>query len=203
MRIVIGVVGNMGAGKTRVAQVFKDLGAEVIDADRLGWECLRKGTLEYKEIIKRFGTTILEQDGKINRRRLGKIVFSSPEKIRALNRIVHPKIVREIKEKVEKFRGVIVIDAALLLDWDLGVDKVIVVTAPEKLKIERMERRGWTREEVILRLKSQRRESELVKKTDYVIENTGSLKELKSRCKNIWNLIFAKVNHKAQKENHR
>lgn len=184
--MVIGIAGNIGAGKTTVANIFKNLGAEVIDADRLGWKCLKKGTLEYERIIKRFGESILEQNGEIDRKKLGKIIFSSPKKRETLNRIVHPKIVKEIKEKVKKSKGVMAIDAALLLDWNLEVDKVIVVTASEKLKIERMEREGYTREEVVQRLENQERESELAKKADYVIENSKGLKELKDKCKNIW-----------------
>ena len=188
--MIIGITGNIGAGKTTVAKIFEGFGAEVIDADRLGWEFLKKGTMEYKEIVKNFGKSFLNPDGSIDRKKLAKIIFSAPKNRETLNRIVHPGIVKEIKKRIKKSKRVIVIDAALLLDWDIPTDRIIVVTAPERIKIERLRKEGYTEKEALLRMRSQKSEKELIKRADYVIENTGSIEELKNKCRRIWNSIY-------------
>lgn len=187
--MIIGITGNIGAGKTTVAKIFEEFGAEIIDADRLGWECLKKGSREYKEIIKNFGKSFLHPDGSIDRKNLAKIVFSTSKNRESLNRIVHPWIVKEIKKRIKRSKGVVVIDAALLLDWDIGIDRIIVVTAPERIKIERLRKEGYTKKEALLRLRSQRDEKELIKRADYVIRNSGSIKELKDKCRRVFNSI--------------
>ena len=175
----IGLTGSFAAGKTTVAAMFKVRGARVIDADALGHAVLRQDKACVREIGKRFGPGVISS-GRVDRARLGKIVFADPSALKALDRIVHPAleqlIRKELASTVAKNKPV-VLDAALLIEagWHKFMDAVIVVKARRAVQIQRaMSRTGLSRAEVTQRI---RRQMPLVKKLKYaayVIDNSGS-----------------------------
>ncbi|MFA6321801.1 MAG: dephospho-CoA kinase, partial [Candidatus Omnitrophota bacterium] len=99
--MVIGITGSFGTGKSFVASVFRSLGAKVVDADRMAHEVIRKGTPEYRRIVKGFGKNILTGRGEIDREKLGEVVFSDVALLRKLTGIVHPEVIRKIRRSVE------------------------------------------------------------------------------------------------------
>lgn len=195
---VIGLTGNIGCGKSVVARMFEELGARVIDADRIARLVVEPGESAWKEIVQTFGEAILNSDGTINRGKLGEIVFNDKEKREALNRITHPRIVERIKEVIEDFRKenveVVIVEAALIVE-KVGmkplINDLIVVTADEETQIRRLiERNALSREEALSRIKSQMPLSEKVKYATYVIDNSGTLDEMRKQVEEVWKRIL-------------
>src|SRR4051812_48219771 len=159
---VIGLIGGIGAGKSRVAELLKGRGACVIDADAVGHEVLE--VPEVRDlVVARFGTRVVrpaprpgEERGRVDRRLLGSIVFADPEALRDLERIVHPRMCLEFERRIarESARGavpLIVLDAAILMEtgWDRVCDLVVFVDAPLPVRLDRVSRaRGWTGEDL-------------------------------------------------------
>jgi dephospho-CoA kinase len=176
-----------------VAQILEDFGAQLINADELGYEFLRPHTPEYRAIVKRFGKEILTQNGEIDRRSLGQLIFSNPERRKLLNRIVHPKLLSKLRRAIALAQNeLVLVDAALIFDWGLEseLDGVILVRARDEVKIERLVSQGLSELEARDRLKSQLSEAEMIKKADYVIENNGSLEELKMHCQELFKQLI-------------
>jgi dephospho-CoA kinase len=188
-KIVVGVGGNVGAGKTVVAQIFRDLGAEYISADRIGWEVLPEISMLLQE---RFGRDIMN-GSEVDKKRLRALVFSDPEKLMVLNRMSHPILVKKILECVENIEtGVVVIDAALMFDWKEVyeiVDYPILVTADRDKRRLRARAKG-VEEELFDRITAvQKDEAEMAQMAKYVIENNGTVAELKEKCLKIYKEI--------------
>lgn len=193
--MVIGLTGGISCGKTTVAKVFKDLGAYVIDVDSLGHYLLENDPEVYREIVRRFGTEILKDDGKIDRAKLGRIVFSDASALRTLNAIVHPPLIELTKSRVkwalEDGNDIVVIDAALLIELNLmdTVDLVILVCSDEEKQIERLVQKGLTKDEALSRVRAQLPTCEKVRFADFIIYNNGSLEELYNQSKEVWNKV--------------
>ncbi|GBD38193.1 Dephospho-CoA kinase [bacterium HR37] len=194
---VIGLTGNIGCGKSVVAKMFEELGAKVIDADQIARMIVQPGEPAWKEIIEKFGKDILKDDGTIDRKKLGKIVFEDEGKREELNRITHPRIIGKIRELIEKYRRenqkVVVVEAALIVEKgglsDI-IDELIVVTSDEETQIKRLvEERGLSKEEAISRIRSQMPVEEKVKHATYVIDNSGNLEETRKQVERIWKSI--------------
>src|SRR5919108_2092062 len=135
---VIGLTGGIGTGKSTVTRVLEDLGAAVIDADKVGHQIYLPDLPAWREIVETFGAQVLDADRAIDRQALGKIVFADPEALRALNRIVHPKMFDRMLELITEMRArggmkAIVVEAAVLIEanWMPLVDQVWVVVASE------------------------------------------------------------------------
>ena len=194
MRLVIGVTGNIGSGKTTVANMFKELGAKVIEADKIGHLLLEKEQVK-KKLISSFGKSILNEKNETSREVLRKIVFNGKEKLKKLDSILHPLIAEEIKRKIENIgEGIIIVEAAVLLDagWDSLVDKIIIVSAPYEVKLQRaQESRGLSFTEIEKIIKSQISEEKMIQKADFVIENKGGREELRHKIKNLWNVVIS------------
>ncbi|MBI5143599.1 MAG: dephospho-CoA kinase [Candidatus Omnitrophica bacterium] len=191
MMLVIGLTGSFGTGKTFVASIFKSLGAEVIDADRIAHKLIKKGTAAHKRIIRNFGKNLLDKNGDIDRRALSEIVFDDKDKLNKLNEIIHPEVIKEIKERVKKSRHdkIVIIDAPLLIEADLGrfVDKVIVVKSSTTKQIERSVKKfGLKKEEVLKRIKNQIPLERKIKMADFVIDNDRARSETKRQVIKIW-----------------
>jgi len=189
--MIIGLTGSFGTGKSYVASVFKELGAKVIDADVLARKALLKNSGTYKKIITAFGKGILDKSGEIDRRVLAGIVFNERRKLKKLNRIVHPEVIRKIKKAIGENteKRVIIIDAPLLIEADLAkdVDKLIVVTSSKAKQIERcMKKFRISRGEILKRINSQIPLKTKIKKADFVIDNNGAKSRTKEESMKIW-----------------
>ena len=198
--MLIGLTGGIASGKSLVAEELKRLGAHLVDADEIAREVVKTGLPAYNEIVKEFGEKILNPDKTINRKELGRIVFSNTELRKRLERITHPRIQEKIDKYIKEIKGrnpdaIIVVDAALLIEAGLykKMEKVIVVYADEKTQIERlMERDGFTMDEAKNRLSAQMPLTEKVRYADFVIENVEG--KSKEKIKDEVKTIFEKLN---------
>lgn len=183
--LIVGVTGGTGSGKSTVCTYFKEKGAKIIDADIVARDIVLKGMPALLEIKEVFGSDVLFSDGSLDRKKLGKIVFASPEKLNILNGITHKYIIEEIKNKVfSSNEKMVVIDAALLFETELFklCNKTIAVTAPENERERRILKRDSLEAETAKnRIASQKENSFYAEHSDYVIINDGDLDNLKSK----------------------
>ncbi len=193
--MIVGVTGEIGAGKTTVAQFFEDWGGELISGDEIGWELLESGEPTHRQLIERYGKKILDEGGEIDREKLGKVVFSSPRELREFNALVHPELLRRLRERVEGAKrrsAVVVVDAALIVEWQIEdeFDRLVVVVADEDTRIERVKGSGrLSSGDMRHRSAAQLPRSEKVKRADWVVENSGSVDELRVKAERIWKEI--------------
>lgn len=193
-RLVVGIGGNTGSGKTTVVNELKRYGARIIDADAIGWSLLRRGTPEHTKLAKAFGKDIVTKSGQVDRRVLADRAFATKASLKKLNAITHPAILKRIRADLEKYKkGLIIVDAALLftVGLDKDVDVSILVTAPERLKVKRLTDSGMTRDEAKKRLKMQEPDTKVWRRADFVLENKGSLAELKRKSRALWNFFYS------------
>jgi dephospho-CoA kinase len=191
--LVIGLTGSIGTGKSEAARQLEALGASIISADQVGHEAYTPQTEAWEQVVVAFGNGILQEDGEIDRRKLGALVFSDPEQLEKLNQIMHPRMARMVADQIEALRGeqvdVVVVEAALLFEagWDSLVEEVWVTDSPEKVVIERLKlRNGMSEEEARKRMSSQMGRIERLERSDYVIENSGDMAALESAIKELW-----------------
>ena len=161
--ILVGLTGGVATGKSTIANMFKQCGAIVIDADELARDVVKTGKTAWREIVGLFGKAVLNQDRSLNRQALGRIVFRDPKKRRQLERIIHPRVAREQVRQTRAIsrndpKAVVIYDVPLL--FEAGVDKrvarTIVVIADRKTQIARLKKRnGLSRAEAIQRINSQ------------------------------------------------
>ncbi|MFZ2361145.1 MAG: dephospho-CoA kinase [Anaerolineae bacterium] len=193
-KVVIGLTGNIGVGKSTVMALLAELGAAGIDADRVAHEVMAPGQPAYDQIVARFGPQIAPGGGPIDRLRLGQIVFSDPAALADLEAIVHPAVFQVIQRRVAQADApVVVIEAIKLLEAGLSrqlCQQVWVVTAPREQQIERlMQTRGLSEAEAILRIDAQPPQADKVAQADVVIENDGSLTDVRAQVVRAWQVI--------------
>jgi dephospho-CoA kinase len=201
MIYLIGLTGNIATGKSLVGRLLGELGALVIDADALVRDLQRKGTPVYAAIVAEFGSGILRPDGEIDRARLGAFVFSDAEALRRLESIVHPAVGRAIEEQVLTIQyrisnenAVVVIEAIKLIEAGLSkrCNALWVVTSRPEVQLERLLRtRGLSEADARLRIESQPPQSEKAALADILIENNGTLDDLREQVKYHWAKITA------------
>ena len=192
--IVIGLVGGIGSGTSTAAALLTELGAAVIHADLVGHEVYRSGTPGFAALVREFGAEVVGSDGEIDRKQLGARVFGSPEALERLNAIVHPLIRAEIVRRIEGLRRAgevpaVVLEAAILLEagWRSLVDRVWVVTAPADHVAARLaSQRGLSAAEVEARVARQMSDTDRLRAADAVIENRGSIEELRGQVVRLW-----------------
>lgn len=181
---VIGLTGGIASGKSLAAQILRELGAHVIDADIIGHEIMAPGLPAYHEIIEHFGAGVLDREGRVDRKILGEIVFSSPKHLEVLNRITHPRIFERIKEIVFGLRqrhSLIVIEAALLFEINLHelVDEVWTVEAHPAIQVQRLKiRNNLTEEKALERIRAQMQPEDRIALSDRVLLNNNGLEAL-------------------------
>ena len=173
----IGITGGIGSGKSIVSQVFEHLGIPVFNADAEAKKILDEDASLKEKIKDHFGKDIYDKDGKALRKKLAGIVFHDPKELKKLNSIIHPAVRRKFEKWAEDQTSYYVVkEAAILYESgaDKGLDRVIAVTAPEDLKIERtMKRDKLARKEVLARMSNQMTETERNKRADFLIYNDG------------------------------
>lgn len=189
--IVIGLTGNIGVGKSTVTGVLAELGAVIIDADRVSHQVMEPGQPAYDQIIAAFGPQIAPNGGPIDRFRLGQIVFADPQALARLEQIVHPAVFVRIQELLTTATApVVVIEAIKLLEAGLSIqlcDQVWVVTAPREQQIARlMANRGLSYDEAVLRIDAQPPQAEKVARADVVIDNSGALEATRAQVEQAW-----------------
>lgn len=188
--ILIGLTGNIATGKSEVARMLAELGARVIDADRVAHEVMRPGGPAYDAVVKAFGPEILAGDGTIERGKLGAIVFRDPDALRRLEAAVHPATIAEVARRIGRAtEPVVVVEAIKLIEAGMhhGYDALWVVTAPRSLQIARlMAGRGLAEEEAALRVDAQPPQEEKAALADLVIVNDGDLNGLREKVKKAW-----------------
>jgi len=186
MKRVIGLTGGIGSGKSTVSALLSELGATIICADTIGRHVLDRDSEAYREVIDKFGSEYLDGLGNIDRRRLAQFVFSNPDALKKLNAITHPRITLEVKKRINEVRGVMVIDAALLIEVGLHAlaDEVWLVVADRDIRLKRTAARdGLTFAEIEDRMAAQGTDEEKLKIADRVIDNSGDLESLKRTVK--------------------
>ncbi len=184
-KAVIGLVGGIGSGKSRVASLLRDRGGRVIAGDDLGHEALRQAAIR-DEVTNRWGKEILDASGQINRRRLAAIIFADAQQRHALEAIVHPWIKQRMRDEVANAQmdgkvRFVVVDAAILLEagWNDLCDRLVFVDAPAEVRRRRIaEQRGWTSAEVEARERAQLPLTAKAVQADYTLDNAGSLESL-------------------------
>ncbi len=193
---VIGLTGGIGSGKSTVSGFLAELGAAIIDADKVGHEALKPNTEAWREVVVAFGKGILDSDGSIDRGKLGEIVFGDPQALARLNQIVHPRISALVKAQIEHYRRrgekVVVLEAPLLLEAGRPsladeVDEVWVTIAPQATVLKRLEKKhGLSLEQALARIRSQMPPQEKVKQADVVIDTDCRLDELEAKIRELW-----------------
>jgi dephospho-CoA kinase len=189
-RTLIGLTGNIACGKSTVARMLAELGAEVIDADRLVHELMAPGTESWQAVLRRFGREITRADGTIDRAKLGSIVFQNPEALRGLERILHPEVRKVAEARIAASeQPVVVLEAIKLIEgrWHERADSVWVVTCDREQQVRRlMETRGMQRSEAETRVDAQAPPEEKVRHADVVIDNGGSLDQTRAQVEAAW-----------------
>jgi dephospho-CoA kinase len=219
----VGLTGGLGSGKSTVAAMLRELGAEVTESDALGRAMMEPGQPVFAEIVKHFGPEVVGADGKLNRARLAELAFQHG-RIKELNAIVHPPVIEAQKRWMEEVtardpKAIAVVESALIFevvrdaqargetnhpmsDWRKRIDRVVVVTAPYEVKVKRYAARvspdGQGREEIEAdareRLKHQVPEAEKAAQADYVIDNSGDMGALREHVKALWERLKAESN---------
>jgi dephospho-CoA kinase len=193
--IKVGLTGSIGTGKSTVAKIFEKLGAYVIDADKVVHQLFENEDVK-EEIVSTFGKSILDNQGKIDKKKLAQIIFTDKEKKKKLENILHPKVRQKIQEFIEDVykkdkNAVVVAEIPLLIETGMykNYDKVLVVYAPKDLQLKRLLEKGFSEDEAKRRINSQMDIEEKLKYADIIIENTSSLKELEEKVKDIYEIL--------------
>jgi dephospho-CoA kinase len=222
----VGLTGGLGSGKSTVAAMLRELGAQVIEADELGRNLMEPGHAVYDEIVRVFGPEVVGPDGRLNRARLARLAFEE-NRLNDLNAIVHPAVIAEQKRWTDEIfardpAAVAVVESALifeverdacargehegvLADWRNRFDHIIVLTSPDEVKVARYAARiaepGPAREaaarDARIRLTRQIPDAEKAAKADFVIENTGDVAALREQVRSIWQVLKAESNKTA------
>ena len=189
----IGLTGGIGCGKSEVAAVLRDLGAKIVVADTIARDVVGVGTPALARIVEAFGSGVLSEDGTLDRRKLAAIAFSDPERLSTLNDVVRPPLVEAILSEIETLEqagggGVVVVDAALLLDWDISdaFDLIVTVRAPLDKRLSRLVADGLTGGEARARIDAQLPDERFAEAADVVIDNEGTLADLRERVAGVW-----------------
>jgi dephospho-CoA kinase len=196
----VGVTGGIASGKSTVAKMLQEKGAFLVDFDELAREVVQCGLPAWKAIVEYFGTEVLNDDGTINREKLGTIVFENHEKLARLNEIVHPAVIEQWKRRLAEIKkehpeAIVLSDIPLLIESGMNnfVDVIVLVYVPRQEQIKRMMlRNGFTYAEALLRLDAQLSIEEKVPLADMVINNQGSIEKTQKIVDDVWRELLKK-----------
>jgi dephospho-CoA kinase len=219
----VGLTGSLGSGKSTVAAMLREYGAHIIEADALGRELMQPGQPVFSEIVRVFGPQVLTPDGRIDRPRLAQLAFAG-NRVQQLNAIVHPAVIEAQRQKMDEIfardpAAVAVIETALLFEavrdarargeqeylldnWRRRIDRIVVVTAPDDLKISRYAARiassgpalEAAKADARLRLSHQIPDAEKAAQADYVLDNAGDIAALQAQVQALWPRLQAESN---------
>lgn len=190
---VSGLTGGIGTGKTTVARMFESLGAVIVDSDSYAHDCLSKDSNGYKQVVGRYGESVLDAKHEIDREKIAGIVFKDPKEKQWLEQLIHPCVFDRIQQTITRFAekdGIMIIEVPLL--FETGAEQwlrpVIVVTCSEETQIQRIRHRtpGMDDGHILDRVRAQMPTEEKVKKADFVIDNSGSREQTSEQVKKIW-----------------
>jgi len=192
--LIVGLTGGIASGKSLVTRILRDLGAHIIDADKIVHDLLSPGEDACREVVGHFGGSIQLSDGSIDRRKLGDIIFNHPDERAWLNNCIHPRVFQAYQTKVHHLRerqpdAIVVMDAALLIEtgYHKKMDKLIVVYAKQQDQLKRlMERDRFTLEQALARISSQMPLDEKRTHADYVIDNTGTRESSEQQTREVF-----------------
>lgn len=191
---VLGVTGGIGCGKSEVGRILRDLGVPLLDADEVAHRMLRPGTATCEAIVQAFGPDARGPDGGIDRARVAARVFANAEDRAALNRIVHPPVLREIRAWVaeRRDREPLAVIVPLLYEVDVVEpwNAVVCVAARPEIARQRLRDRGWSDEEIERRLAAQWPLDEKARRADFVIWNNGTLDDLEHEVRTMWSNVM-------------
>ena len=189
----IGLTGGIGSGKSTVAALLAAHGAVVVDADEIARDVVEPGTPGLAAVVAEFGPDVLRESGTLDRARLAQIVFNDPAALQRLNEIVHPLVGAESQRLISAAPAgaVLVYDVPLLVESGLQdvFDSVVVVEAPENVRLERLTARGVDPQDAVRRMANQASGEQRAAVADYVIDNSGALPELAGQVDRVWAAI--------------
>jgi dephospho-CoA kinase len=202
--LLVGLTGNIAAGKTTVAQLLSERGATIIDADVLARRAVDVGTPAYLKIVDRWGPGILSPDGRLDRAALRRTVFSDHDQLEALNAIVHPEVERFRAQLVEQARArgdrIVVCDIPLLFEANRAedFDRVILVDAPRPLRLERLTGdRGLSETEAMAMIAAQMPAELKRARADFTIDNDRGITQLEDRVEEVWSAVSREADARA------
>lgn len=189
----VGLTGGIASGKSTVSTILEELGGHVIDADTITHELLGPGQQVSEAVVREFGDGIVGQDGRIDRRLLGAIVFDDPRRRAVLNALIHPEVARRQEEFLARVaredpRGVAIVDASLMIETGsyTRYERIVVVSCPEHEQRRRLRDRGLSADQIDARLRAQMPLADKVRYADYVIDNSGSIDDTRRQVREVW-----------------
>ena len=196
----VGLTGGIATGKSTVVRMLVKKGARVIDHDALVHTLQEPGRPVWNRIVEAFGREILDAGGRIDRKKLGVLVFGDEERRKVLEGIVHPAVLEEAQRERDRIgrkdeRAIVLSDIPLLLEVGMQglFDLILLVYAPPEVQIARvMKRNNMTRDEAVARLEAQMPIDEKLKRADVVIRNDGTMKELQQRVDEVWEELLSR-----------
>lgn len=188
-KLVVGLTGGFGVGKSSVAQLFKNLGAEIVEADSIAHDAMKKGSPVFDAVIELFEEALHPGGKKMDREKLAEIVFSDPKKRKELEAVIHPYVYEQIKKKIEaSARPVVLAEVPLLFEagFEVFCDKVVVVTCNSTVKMKRLKSKKFTEQEVRARERAQMAEALKAQKADFIVDNSKSIYQTQREIERLW-----------------
>lgn len=198
--MLLGLTGSIATGKSTVSAMLRQKGALIIDADQAAREVVKPESEGLKRIVAHFGEEMLNDEGKLDRARLGTVIFQDPLKRKKLNQLLHPLIVQTMQLQTDAIRkrdqqALIIWDVPLLIEGNLTpcVEAVILVYVPREIQLERlMKRNSLSKREAMNRIEAQMDIEEKRKFADYIIDNRGTLSDTERQVDQLWNYLISK-----------
>jgi len=192
----VGLTGGVASGKSTVSAILRELGAVVIDADKIARDVVAKGTPGLEAVVAEFGPELLTPEGELDRPAMARLVFNDAAARKRLEAIVHPLVFEEVvRLEAEAPEGAVVVhDTPLLVEGGRAdsFDAVVVVDVPTEVQVERMVRdRAWTEEDARSRIDAQASREDRLAVATYVIDNTGTLDELRAEVEDVYRTLAA------------
>jgi dephospho-CoA kinase len=194
--IILGITGGIACGKTETGRILAEAGFDVLDTDSLAHDVMKAGTSTFEQVVKQFGKSILNPDGEMDRTQLGRLVFADSSAREALNRLVHPAVIKAAEQwKAERKReSAILVPLLFEAGWTEGWDAIVCVSADEDVVFQRLEKRGLNIEEARQRIAAQMPLAEKETKSDFIIRNNKTLDALRKETLNVLERIRSRGN---------